>query len=90
MKTMAHKALFWFVPAVAVAALASAQVWLSHLRYETSQDTQKLLAEKKDAAAEVTRLNLEVASLTRPERLRQIAGTSLGMQPPHPMQVIRP
>jgi len=90
MKAMAHKALFWLVPAATVATLASAQVWLSHLRYETSQNTQKLQAEKKDVAAEVTRLNLEVASLTRPERLRQIAGSSFGMQPPHPMQVIRP
>lgn len=80
----------WLLPALAIAALAAGQVWLSHLRYETSQTLQKLQEEKKSVASEVSQLGLEVASLTRPERLRRIADDKLGMQPPHPMQVVRP
>lgn len=89
MNQLAHK-LFWLLPALAIALLAVGQVWLSHLRYETSQASQKLQEEKKSVAADVTQLGLEVASLTRPERLRRIANDKLGMQPPHPMQVVRP
>lgn len=84
------RSLIWLLPLASIGLLAAAQVWLSHMRYETAQATQELQASKKAIAAEVTRLNLEVASLTRPERLREIAGNKLGMQPPHPMQVVHP
>ena len=70
--------------------LAISQVWLSHLRYEGAKDFQKLTAEKQQIAGETTRLNLEIANITRPERLRQVAIAKLGMQPPGPMQVVRP
>jgi len=73
-----------------IAMLAAGQVWLSHLRYETSLETssiQKLQGEQKH---NIHKLNLELASLTRPERLRKIAQSELGMAPPRPMQVIRP
>lgn len=84
------KSLIWLLPLASIGLIAAAQVWLSHLRYETAQAAQELQASKKEVAAEVTRLSLEVASLTRPERLREIAGSQLGMQPPHPMQVVHP
>jgi len=51
---------------------------------------QQLMAEKQDAALETSKLRLEIASLTRPERLRELAQTRLHMTPPRPMQVLRP
>ncbi|MDT8375293.1 MAG: cell division protein FtsL [Mariprofundaceae bacterium] len=73
-----------------VALLATAQVWLSHLRYELSLETSRIQKEQSELKREIHQLNLELASLTRPERLRKIAQTDLGMAPPLPMQVIRP
>jgi len=84
------KRLVWLVPLGSIGMLAAGQVWLSHLRYETAQTIHNLQESKRGIAADVTRLNLEVASLTRPERLREIAGAKLGMQPPRPMQVVHP
>jgi len=73
-----------------VALLATAQVWLSHIRYELSLETSRIQKEQSELKREMHQLNLELASLTRPERLRKIAQTELGMAPPLPMQVIRP
>jgi len=70
--------------------LAAGQIWLSHLRYELSLETQKLNAEKQDALGQSSKLRLELASLTRPERLRQLAQQKLGMGPPNPSQVVNP
>lgn len=90
MKAQLLKSLPWGIALLFFCGLATSQVWLSHLRYETSQNSQKLSAEKQQLSAEITRLNLEVANLTRPERLRNVAISKLGMQPPSPMQVVRP
>ena len=73
-----------------VALLAATQVWLSHVRYELSLETSRIQKEQSELNREIHQLNLELASLTRPERLRKIAQTELGMAPPLPMQVIRP
>jgi cell division protein FtsL len=73
-----------------VALLATTQVWLSHLRYELSLETARIQKEQSELKREMNQLNLELASLTRPERLRKIAQIDLGMAPPLPMQVIRP
>ena len=73
-----------------VAMLATAQVWLSHIRYEQSLETSRVQKEKNELKREMHQLNLELASLTRPERLRKIAQTELGMAPPLPIQVVRP
>jgi len=73
-----------------VALLATAQVWLSHIRYELSLETSRIQKEQSELKSEMHQLNLELASLTRPERLRKIAQTELGMAPPLPMQVVRP
>ncbi len=82
------------IPAIALGLvlglMAAAQIWLSHLRYETSQAMQRLQSEKQQLALDTSKLKLEIASLTRPERLREIAQKQLHMAPPRPMQVIRP
>jgi len=68
--------------------MSAAQIWLSYLRYELSLDTQSLSAEKQAVFSGISKLRLELASLTRPERLRQLASSKLDMAPPQPMQVI--
>ncbi len=80
----------WLFVPLLLGGFAAAQVWLSHVRYELSQQTQRLNAEKQALALEVSKLNLEVASLTRPERLREIAQRRLHMAPPRPLQVVHP
>lgn len=75
---------------VSAALLAASQVWLSHIRYETSLAASQAHKEQEEAKREIHQLNLELASLTRPERLRKIAQSELGMAPPRPMQVVRP
>jgi len=72
-----------------ILVLAAAEVWLSHARYEVSQMTQRDLKARQDLQARLSQLNLELASITRPDRLRNAAKT-LDMAPPSPMQVIRP
>jgi len=74
----------------AVALLAAAQVWLSHIRYEVSLANGETHKAQDEIKREIHQLNLELASLTRPERLRKIAQSELGMAPPQPMQVVRP
>ena len=78
----------WLILPLMLGLLSTAQVWLSYLRYDLSLEAQSLTAEKQTALKEISKLRIEIASLTRPERLRQLARTELGMAPPNPMQVI--
>jgi cell division protein FtsL len=78
------------LPVTAIAMMATGQVWVSHVRYETSLATSEAQKERDEIKREIHTLNLELANLTRPERLRKIAQNDLGMAPPHPMQVVRP
>ena len=78
------------LPVAGIALLATGQVWVSHMRYETSLDISAVQKEHDAIKGEINTLNLELASLTRPERLRKIAQTKLGMTAPRPMQVLRP
>jgi cell division protein FtsL len=80
----------WMLMPLTLAVLAGAQIWLSHLRNELSLETQRLDREQKQVRQESSKLRLEVASLSRPERLREYATTTLGMAPPKPMQVVHP
>jgi cell division protein FtsL len=75
---------------LAIVGLASAQVWLSHLRIETAKHTQLLQAAILKQQEKIQTLGLEYASLARPNRLRQLSHTKLGMQPPQPMQILKP
>ncbi len=80
----------WLLIPTTAAVLAGGLIWLSHLRYELALENQRMAAEKRAITQESNRLRLEVASLTRPERLRQYARDSLNMAPPNPIQVIHP
>jgi len=80
----------WLLIPTTAALLAGALIGLSHLRYELALENQRMTAEKKAIGQESGALRLEVASLIRPERLRQYARDTLGMAPPKPMQVVRP
>ncbi len=80
----------WLLIPAGVVALAGCLIWLSHMRYELSLENQRMATEKKAIEQESSGFRLEVASLTRPERLRQYARDSLNMAPPKPMQVMRP
>ncbi|MFQ5356230.1 MAG: cell division protein FtsL [Mariprofundaceae bacterium] len=73
-----------------IAMSATCQVGLSHERYELTKEMTSARHEQKDLMAEMNRLSLELASLTRPERIRKLAKSQLGMAPPTPMQVIQP
>ena len=72
-----------------IVALAAGEVWLSHARYEVSQQMDLGLKQRQDLSASLNQLGLELASMTRPDKLRS-AAKRLGMAPPSPMQVIRP
>jgi len=80
----------WLLIPAGVAVLAGGLIWLSHLRYELALEIQRTNTERKTIEQESSALRLEVASLTRPERLRQYARNKLDMRPPGPMQVIHP
>lgn len=72
-----------------IVILASAQVWLSHLRIETAKKAQLLHMNITTQQEKIQTLGLEYASLARPNRLRKLSH-QLGMQSPRPMQVLRP
>jgi len=78
----------WMIIPVCLAVLAGAQIRLSHMRNELSLDTQRLVEEQKSVREESSKFRLEVASLSRPERLREYAMTTLGMAAPTPMQIL--
>jgi cell division protein FtsL len=80
----------WLMLPVAVGMLSATHIWMSYMRNDISQQMQRLTAEKKSVDMEVSKLRLEIASLTRPERLRRLAADKLGMAAPRAMQVIRP
>jgi len=80
----------WLLVPVLAGLLAAGQIWLSHLRYELSLETQALSSEKQIVQGESSKLRLELASMTRPERLRKLAQQELGMAPPSPAQVVHP
>jgi len=73
-----------------LALMAAAQINLAHQRNGLSQQLSLTQNEAQSLRAELNRLNLEMASLTRPERLRALASSQLGMVPPSSGQVVRP
>lgn len=70
--------------------MAAGQVWIAHLRNNLAADIQARQQQQAQLRQEVQRLQIELASMTRPERLRAIARDRFGMRPPLPAQVIQP
>jgi len=70
--------------------LGAAQVGMTHKRLELARQHASMQREERSLNAGISRLRLELATLTRPERLRRLAVSELGMRPPKPVQVIRP
>jgi len=80
----------WLVLLLLPGLLAAAQVGMAHKRLELARQHDAVQREVRSLHAEISRLTLELATLSRPERLRRLAVAELGMRPPTPMQVIRP
>jgi len=80
----------WLLLALLLVVLASAQVAVAHQRLETVARHNALQREATRLGDEISRMNIELAMLTRPERLRSVAVGQLGMQAPKPMQVVSP
>jgi len=70
--------------------LAAIQVGMAHNRLELARQHAVTQHEVRSLHAEISRLTLEFATLTRPGRLRRLAVSELGMHSPAPMQVIHP
>ncbi len=75
---------------LALALLAVGQISLAHLRNGLSQDISLAQQQRQALQTELNQLRLELASLTRPGRLRTLAASRLGMGPAAARQIIRP
>ncbi len=80
----------WLLICLTVAVLAAAQVALAHQRLDTAAEYNRLQRDVRQTGDEINRMNIELAMLTRPERLRTVALEELGMRPPTAMQVVNP
>ncbi|HCS13922.1 MAG: cell division protein FtsL [Zetaproteobacteria bacterium CG06_land_8_20_14_3_00_59_53] len=80
----------WLLLCLAVVMLATAQVAVAHQRLTVAGEANLLQRAVQQAGDEVNRLNIELAMLTRPERLRELAINELGMRPPTAAQVVNP
>jgi cell division protein FtsL len=69
---------------------AAGHVSLSYYRNGLAQYKAEIMQAHRSLAGKVDQLHVELASLSRPERLRKLARTKLGMAPPSPLQVLRP
>ncbi len=85
-----HSVRRWLMLLLLPGLLAAAQVGMAHKRLELARQHDAVHREVRSLHAEISRLTLELATLSRPERLRRLAIAELGMRPPTPMQVIRP
>ena len=80
----------WLLVCLAVVVLATAQVVLAHQRLAVVGENSRLQRDVQQAGDAINRLNIELAMLTRPERVREVALDELGMRPPTAAQVVNP
>ncbi len=86
-----HRAVVpWLITGLVVSSLAALQVGLSQRRLELAERQHQLQRRLRGLQHETDRLRVELATLTRPERIRRQASGRLGMRPPLPQQVLRP
>jgi len=81
----------WWAAMLALAGvMAAMQVGLARERLALAGKKAAALREARQLRADLGKLRLEWATLTRPERVRRLAVSKLGMRPPLPGQVVRP
>ncbi len=80
----------WQLLLLLAGVLATAQLGMAHKRLELARQHAAMQREVHSLHADIDRLTLEFATLTRPERLRHLAISKLGMRAPAPAQVIYP
>lgn len=85
-----HGVRSWLVLLLVSGSLAAVQVGMAHKRLDLAAGYATAQREVRQMHIEISRLTLELATLRRPERIRSLAISELGMRPPTPMQVIRP
>jgi len=70
------------------ALLGVSQVWVSFLRNSTARELYETHTSITHLQEEVQQLNIESASLMRPDRLRRVAHETIGMRAPLGSQLI--
>jgi len=90
MNAVSHPLRPWMLIGLGVVLLATAQVALAHRRLDTVGHINLLQHDIRQAGDDISRLQIELSMLTRPERLRHIALDKLGMRPPTAAQVVNP
>jgi len=87
-KVAPHRVRPWFVLALLVSVLACIQVGVAHERLQVVAEQSLLQRDVRQVEDEISRMNIELATLMRPDRLRKVAVEKLGMRPPSAMQVV--
>jgi len=76
------------VVALLVSVLACMQIGVAHERLQVVARQSVLQRDVRQLEDEISRMNIELATLTRPDRLRRVAVEKLGMRPPSALQVV--
>ncbi|MDX8392059.1 MAG: cell division protein FtsL [Mariprofundaceae bacterium] len=79
----------WLLVLLSISVLATMQIALAHQRLQVVAEQGILQRDVRQLEDKISRMNIELAMLTRPERLRHVAVNKLGMRPPVAMQVVR-
>jgi len=88
MNTSTRRVRPWLLVVLVASVLATMQVGIAHQRLQVVAQQSVLQRDVRQLEDEISRMNIELATLTRPDRLRRVAVNELGMRPPAAMQVV--
>ncbi len=88
MKSSPRRVRPWLLVMLLATVLATVQVGMAHQRLQIVAEHSVLQRDVRQLEDEISRMNIELATLTRPDRLRRVAVNELGMRPPAAMQVV--
>ncbi|MDQ6987677.1 MAG: cell division protein FtsL [Mariprofundaceae bacterium] len=88
MNTSTRRVRPWLLVVLVASVLAIMQVGIAHQRLQVVAQQSVLQRDVRQLEDEISRMNIELATLTRPDRLRRVAANELGMRPPAAMQVV--
>jgi len=88
MKTAPRRMRPLLVIALLLSVLACMQIGVAHERLQVVAQQSVLQRDVGQIEDEISRMNIELATLTRPDRLRRVAVEKLGMRPPSALQVV--